>query len=362
MTSLGISASVKNITIGTLNAKTLNPPLAGVLNPLQADLSLGNNDILDSKNIKCSQLNFTTLNGQPIGAGTLANPLIAPLDGNGAGGPYSFEKIGVGSCATLTASGAINCKNADATSGTFSVNTLTTSNDGTIGGITSVTGLTTTNTNSIVKEVGSVVNGNRTITGALTSQDITASSINNTGVTHLKDLNTTGLLTCDSVADSGATTGQDLSITGDLTLGTNALIGGNSTNKGKVTAGSLTMPIISSLGTSAVPLDLTAIEGGTLNLGSGGKGVVYAYSTNPGSTYPIIFSVQTTISEPLKKGDLIVQSQLYQTAAGPPYPNLVLTQTAVISPTIFKVYCFYDAPTSTTTTHRVSVIYSPDTI
>lgn len=357
MTSLGKSAYAGTITIGTLNATTLNPPLAGVLNPLQADLSLGGNDILDSKNIKCSVLNFTTLNGLPIAAGTLANPLLVALDGNGAGGPYSFEDIGVGGCATLTATGVINCGSADATSGIFTTNTLTTTNDGTITGTTTATGLTTTNTNSIVKEVGSVVNGNRTITGALSAQDITATSVINSGDSALKDLTTTGVLTCDSLTEG---VGLGMNITGDITLGANALIGGNDPNKGLITAGSLQMPIIDSLGTSAVPLDLTGIAGGTLNLGVGGKGVVYAYTTNPGSTYPIQFFVQTSTTNPLRTGDLIVQSQLYQTDAAPPYANFVSYEILTTAADTFRITCFYDAPTSATTTHRVSVIYIPD--
>jgi hypothetical protein len=359
MTSLGLSASVKNITIGTLNAKTLNPPLAGVLNPLEADLSIGGNDILDAKNIKCSQLNFTTINGLPIAAGTLANPLLVALDGNGAGGPYSFENIGVGACATISASGAISCGSADATSGTFTTNTLTTTNNGSITGTTTATGLTTTNTNSIVKEVGSVVNGNRTITGAKTAKDITATSLTNNGDSTFKGLTTSGVLNCDSVAEGA---GLGMNITGDITLTGNCLMGGNNPNKGLITAGSLQMPIVASLGTSAAPLDLTGIAGGTLNLGTGGKGVVYAYTTNPGSTYPIIFTIQTAVSDPLQKGNLIVESQLYQTDAAPPYPNFVSYQTQTTGPNTFLLNCFYDDPSSSTTTHRVSVIYIPDNV
>ena len=357
MTSLGNSAYVDTITIGTLNATTLNPPLTGVLNPLQADLSLGGNDILDAKNIKCSQLNFTTINGQPIAAGTLANPLLAPLDGNGAGGPYSFEDIGVGACATTTASGAISCGSADATSGTFTTNTLTTTNNGTITGTTTATGLTTTNTNSIVKEVGSVVNGNRTITGAKTAQAITATSLTNNGDATFEDLTTSGVLTCNQVAEG---VGLGMNITGDITLAGNCLMGGNNPNKGLITAGLLKMPIVDSLGTSAIPLNLTGIAGGTLNLGTGGKGVVYAYTTNPGSTYPIQFSVQISTTDPLQKGDLIVQSQLYQTDAAPPYANFVSYETLTTGPNTFRITCFYDNPTSITTTHRVSVLYIPD--
>ena len=352
MTSLGDTAYVGTITIGTLNANTLNPPLAGVLNPLQADLSIGGNDILDAKNIKCSVLNFTTINGLPIASGTLANPLLAPLDGNGAGGPYSFENIGVGACATLTATNVISCGSADATSGTFTTNTLTTTNNGTITGTTTATGLTTANTNSIVK--GSVVNGNRTITGALSAQAINATSLTNSGDSTFEDLTTSGLLNCDSVAEGG---GLGMTITGDITLGGNCLIG---PNLGLMTAGSLKMPIIDSLGTSAVPLDLTGIAGGTLNLGIGGKGVVYAYTTNPGSNYPIQFFVQTSTPNPLSTGDLIVESQLYQTDAAPPYANFVSYDTRTTGPNTFRITCSYDAPTSTTTTHRVSVVYIPD--
>ena len=350
MTSLGKSAYVGTITIGTLNATTLNPPLVGVLNPLQADLSLGGNDILDAKNIKCSVLNFTTLNGLPIAAGTLANPLLVALDGNGA----SIENIGVGACATTTASGAISCGSADATSGTFTTNTLTTTNNGTITGTTTATGLTTTNTNSIVKEGGSVVNGNRTITGALSAQAINATSLTNSGDSTFEDLTTSGVLTCDSVAEG---VGLGMNITGDITLAGNCLMG---PNKGLINAGSLQMPIIDSLGTSAVPLNLTGIAGGTLNLGVGGKGVVYAYTTNPGSTYPIQFFVQTSTTNPLRTGDLIVQSQLYQTAAAPPYANFVAYEILTTGPNTFRITCIYDAPTSATTTHRVSVVYIPD--
>ena len=357
MTSLGRDAKVGTITCKVLNAKTLNPPLAGVLNPLGADLSLGNNDILDCENIGCSQLNFTTLNGLPIAAGTLANPLLAALDGNG----NSFEGIGVGGCATLTTTGAITCKGIDATSGTFTTNTLTTSGDGLIKGTTTATGLTTTNQNSIVKEVGSTVNGNKTINSTMNAKDITATGLTNSGDSIFKDLTTTGLLTCTAVNDSGALFNQDLTITGNFTLAGNAFIAPNQATLGKLTAGKLKMPVIANLGTEAVPLDLTGIAApGVLNLGGGGKGVVYAWTTNPGSTYPVIFTVQTTATNPLRFGNLIVQSQLYQHAAVLPYAELVSYEILNLTLNTFRVSCFYDNPTSALTTHRVSVIYIPD--
>lgn len=361
MTSLGKDASVGTITCKVLNAGSFNPPLSGVVNPLNADLSIGGNDIIGAKDIDCSQLNFTTINGNPIAGGTLANPLIAPLDGNGAGGPYSFEGIGVGQTITLTATNAISCNGIDATSGTFTTNTLTTSGDGTATGTTTATGLTTTQQSSIVKEAGSTVNGNKTINQKLTAQAITADSINASSTGTLPDLTTAFTLTCDSIADSGAIVGLPLSITGDLTLNGWASIGGNSSTFGKTTAGSLRTPITGSLGTDALPLDLTGIEGGTIDLGQfGGKAVVYAWTSNPGSNYPIIFSIKTTgRNNPLRVGNIQVQSQLYQTGAGP-FPNLVRYEVDSTGTDTFKITCNYDAPSSATNTHRVSVFYSPD--
>lgn len=357
MTSLGKSASVGTITCKTLNAKTLNPPLSGVVNPLNADLSLGGNDILGCKNMSCSQINFSTINGQPLGSGTLANPLISALDGNGAGGPYSFENIGVGECATLSSSGTISCGSIDATSGTFTTNTLTTSNNGEITGATTATGLATTNQNSIVKEAGSTVNGNKTTTGAINTQrTTTADSLSVVFDTTLSDITCSGLLTGSSVP---ALSTEDLDITGDMVVNTNAFIGGLTTTKGKLTTAELQMPIIGVLGSSAIPLDLTGIEGGTINLGNGGKGVCYAYSAIPSPNYPIIFTVQTTQENPARVGLFKVQSQLYQTGAGP-FPNLVYSEIETTGLNTVKISCFYDAPSSATTTHRVSVIYYPD--
>ena len=357
MTSLGKSASVGTITCKTLNAKTLNPPLSGVVNPLNADLSLGGFDILGCKNMSCSQINFSTINGQPLGSGTLANPLISALDGNGAGGPYSFENIGVGECATLSASGTISCGSIDATSGTFTTTTLTTTNDGEITGATTATGPATTNQNSIVKEVGSTVNGNKIISG-ITKQNrtTTADSLSVVFDSNLSDLTCSGLLTGSSCALSGG-----LDITGSLNRGGVGSVGGNSTTQGTLTAGELQLPIIDSLGTIAAPLDLTGIEGGTLNLGSGGKGVVYAFSTIPSPNYPIIFTVQTTQDNPARVGMFKVQSQLYQVGVGP-FPNLRYFEIDTIGVNTVKISCFYDAPSSATTTHRVSVIYYPDNI
>lgn len=364
MTSLGNEAIVGEITIGILNAKILNPPLAGVSNPLSADLSIGNNDIIGCKNLKCSQLNFTTLNGAVIGSGTLANPLLVALDGNGAGGPYSFEDIGVGGCATLTATSAITCGSADATSGTFTTNTLTTTNDGAITGTTTATGAATTNQNSIVKEQGQSVSGNKTISGALGANGTTATTLTNTGIGTLKDLTTTGLLTCDSITDSGAAAvpPQVFTITGDLTTTSVPIgmdIGGNSATKGQITAGSFQQPIVASAGTAAVPLDLTGIVGPTLNLGDGGKGVVYAFSINPSPTFPIVFNIQMNQTDPLKKGTLIGQTQVYQDTGGT-IPSFEFFEIESTGASTYQMTFSYDAPSSATTTHRISVIYMPD--
>jgi hypothetical protein len=372
MTSLGKSAIVDKLDCINLNAKNFNPPLTGVLNPLASDLNCngagGPYSLNNIKNLKTNNITFTTINGAPIGSGTLDNPLLFDLDGNGAGGPYSFENIGVGECATVTATGGVTCNGLDATSGTYSTTQLTTT-DNSIKGAVTVTGLIKANGPTQFQN-GFIVNGDKTLTG---SQKLTVTGAtecdNYTGsllfptTASFPPIPVTfgGLLSVGGdVEDSGKITDEDLEVNGDMSA-TNLLMNTNDQQRAILTTPSIELPIINALGTQAVPLDLSSSEGGTLDLGSGGKGVVYAWSGLFGPEYPITFTVQLSQSNPLQKGKVEISSQLYQTA-GVLTPALTKYFVKAVTTNTFKVTTFYDAPSSATDTHRITVIYTPDSI
>lgn len=366
MTSLGDSAVVNKLECIDLNAKNFNPPLSGVLNPLASDLDCngagGPYSLSNINNLKTDTITFTTINGAPIGSGTLDNPLLFDLNGNGVGGPYSFEGIGVGGCISVTATGAVGCKGIDATSGTYTTNTLTTTGEATNTGTITSTGQIIANNNCLFKN-SYIINGNKTIATLNTDKSVNCDNIPSAFLvfpTTTPVKNTfNGLLTiAGDLLDSGKVSDVDLNVTGNITTTGNLLLNAGDPQRAVITCEQLQLPIIDTLGTTGSPLDLSAVEGGNIDLLEGGKGVVYAFSTF-GPAYSITFSVVSTITNPLENGSVQVQSQIYN-GTGALTPALTSVEIQATTSNKFKVSCFYDGPSQSTNAHRVSVIYTQD--
>jgi hypothetical protein len=357
MASLTDSAVVGTLNAFKISANEYDPPLTGVINPLNANLSIGNNNIVNANNVSCSNLIFATLNGAPVGGGTVANPLVVALDGNGPGGPYSFENIGVGACATLTAGGNISAGILDATTGTITCTGMTVQQNAAVKDMTTVSNLTTASGNSAFTGITNIV-GNGNITQNFTGGDLTVNNINGGSITCSGDTNINGgVLTCTTIADSGALSGVDMTTTGDLSATDNLFLSGGG---GNLTANALQAPIHNSLGTPAAPLNALGVNVGTISMGeNNGKGVVYAYAAAPGPNYPIEFDLSFTNDNPIDNGTLEISGQLYQNGGGPA-PNYVKAIVFPLTATTVRVITHFDGPSSATTTNRINVNYIAD--
>ncbi len=103
MTSLGKEAYVGTLTADTIKYSTLDPALTGfVHNPLNTDLDCDNRKITNANEITTGTLNYTTLN-PPIPTGFVNNPMSVSLDG----GNFNITNVNALESATLQATGAI---------------------------------------------------------------------------------------------------------------------------------------------------------------------------------------------------------------------------------------------------------------
>jgi len=81
MTSLGLEAYVGTLNADIIKYKTLDPALTGfVHNPLNTDLDCDNRNLTNANEITTGTLNYTTLN-PPIPTGFVNNPMSVSLDG-----------------------------------------------------------------------------------------------------------------------------------------------------------------------------------------------------------------------------------------------------------------------------------------